>query len=108
MGSRSMYAVVNIQGFQFKVEEGQSLYVNRLSNEPGDSIELSEVLLIDNDGDVTVGKPVVEGASVKAKVLEHLKDDKIIVFKKKRRKGYRKKNGHRQYLSQIEIESITV
>ncbi len=103
-----MYAVVNIQGFQFKVEEGQSLYVNRLSNEPGDSIELSEVLLIDNDGDVTVGKPVVEGASVKAKVLEHLKDDKIIVFKKKRRKGYRKKNGHRQYLSQIEIESITV
>ena len=103
-----MYAVVNIQGFQFKVEEGQSLYVNRLSQEPGDSIELNEVLLIDNDGQVQVGKPLVEGASVTAKVVEHLKDDKIIVFKKKRRKGYKKKNGHRQYLSQIEIESITV
>ncbi|MEO1383163.1 MAG: 50S ribosomal protein L21, partial [Bacteroidota bacterium] len=64
------------------------------------------VLLLDNDGDVTVGKPFVEGAAVKAKVLDHLKDDKVIVFKKKRRKGYRKKNGHRQYLSQIEIESI--
>lgn len=103
-----MYAVVNIQGSQFKVEEGQSLYVNRLSNEPGESIELSEVLLVDNDGNVSVGKPFVGGASVKAKVLEHLKDDKIIVFKKKRRKGYRVKNGHRQHLSQIEIESITV
>ena len=103
-----MYAVVNIQGFQFKVEEGQSLYVNRLSQEPGDSIKLNEVLLIDNDGQVQVGKPLVEGASVTAKVVEHLKDDKIIVFKKKRRKGYKKKNGHRQYLSQIEIESITV
>ncbi len=103
-----MYAVVNIQGFQFKVEEGQSLYVNRLSNEPGDSIELGEVLLVDQDGAVSVGKPYLEGASVKAKVLEHLKDDKVIVFKKKRRKGYRVKNGHRQALSQIEIESITV
>lgn len=104
-----MYAVVNIQGFQFKVEEGQSLYVNRLSNEPGDAIELNEVLLIDDeDGQVSVGKPFVDGASVKAKVIEHLKDDKIIVFKKKRRKGYRVKNGHRQQLSQIEIESIAL
>lgn len=102
-----MYAVVNIQGFQFKVEEGQQIYVNRLANEEGESVEFGEVLLIDNDGQVSVGKPHVSGATVRAKVIEHLKDDKIIVFKKKRRKGYRKKNGHRQYLSQIEIESIT-
>jgi large subunit ribosomal protein L21 len=102
-----MYAVVNIQGFQFKVEEGQQLYVNRLSNEEGEDIEFGEVLLIDNGGTVSVGQPHVAGATVRAKVLSHLKDDKVIVFKKKRRKGYRKKNGHRQYLSQIQIESIT-
>ncbi|MEO1414017.1 MAG: 50S ribosomal protein L21 [Bacteroidota bacterium] len=101
-----MYAVVNIQGFQFKVEEGQQLYVHRLDNEVDETVAFTEVLLLDNDGDVTVGKPFVEGAAVKAKVLDHLKDDKVIVFKKKRRKGFRKKNGHRQYLSQIEIESI--
>jgi len=104
-----MYAVVNIQGYQFKVEEGQSLYVNRLSNEPGDAIELGEVLLIDDgNGQVSVGKPFVGGASITAKVVDHVQDDKIIVFKKKRRKGYRVKNGHRQQLSQIEIESIVV
>ena len=102
-----MYAVVNIQGFQFKVEEGQQLYVHRLDTEAGETVAFQEVLLMDNDGDVTVGKPFIEGASVKARVIEHLKDDKVIVFKKKRRKGYRKKNGHRQYLSQIEIESIS-
>lgn len=102
-----MYAVVNIQGFQFKVEEGQQIYVNRLSKEEGDSVEFGEVLLLDQDGNVVVGKPFVDGATVRAKVIEHLKDDKIIVFKKKRRKGYRVKKGHRQPLSQIEIESIT-
>ncbi|TAE59052.1 MAG: 50S ribosomal protein L21 [Bacteroidetes bacterium] len=101
-----MYAVVNIQGFQFKVEEGQTVYVNRLSEEVGDSIELSEVLLVDNDGSVAVGKPFVEGAKVKLTVLKHLRDDKVIVYKKKRRKGYEKKNGHRQDLSQVKIESI--
>ena len=101
-----MYAVVNIQGFQYKVEAGQKLYVNRLPQEEGESVEFGEVLLIDNEGAVAVGKPHVEGASVSAKVLDHVKDDKVIVFKKKRRKGYRKKNGHRQALSQIEIESI--
>jgi large subunit ribosomal protein L21 len=101
-----MYAVVNIQGFQFKVEEGQQIYVNRLSEAEGENVEFGEVLLIDNNGQVSVGKPHVAGATVRAKVIEHLKDDKIIVFKKKRRKGYRKKNGHRQHLSQIEIESI--
>ena len=101
-----MYAVVNIQGFQFKVEEGQQLFVNRLSEDTGKSITLKEVLLVENEGKVSVGKPFVKGASVKAKVLDHLKDDKIIVFKKKRRKGYRVKNGHRQALSKIEIQSI--
>lgn len=101
-----MYAVVNIQGFQFKVEEGQELYVHRLPNEEGDSIKLEEVLLVDKDGAITVGKPFVDGASVTAEVKGHIKDDKVIVFKKKRRKGYRKKNGHRQQLSQIEIKSI--
>lgn len=101
-----MLAVVNIQGAQFKVEQGQRLYVNRIAQEAGETISFDEVMLLDNDGQVTVGKPFVEGASVTAKVLDHLKDDKIIVFKKKRRKGYKVKNGHRQALSQIEIESI--
>lgn len=103
-----MYAVVKIQGFQFKVEEGQQLYVHRLPQETGQEVEFNEVLLLDRDGDVTVGKPYLEGATVKAKVLDHIKDKKVIVFKKKRRKGYQKKNGHRQYLSQIEIETINV
>ncbi|MCB0851005.1 MAG: 50S ribosomal protein L21 [Bacteroidetes bacterium] len=101
-----MLAVVNIQGSQFKVQAGEKIFVNRLSNEEGDSVEFNEVLLVDNDGAVTVGKPFVEGATVTAKVIDHVKADKIIVFKKKRRKGYRVKNGHRQPLSQIEIESI--
>lgn len=101
-----MYAVVNIQGAQFKVEEGQQIFVNRLGDNEGDNVEFKEVLLIDDDGKVSVGQPFVKGASVKAKVLDHVKDDKIIVFKKKRRKGYKVKNGHRQQLSKIEIESI--
>ena len=102
-----MYAVVNIQGNQFKVEAGQKLYINRLADDTGATIEFGEVLLLASDDDaITVGKPLVEGASVRARVLDHLKGDKVIVFKKKRRKGYRVKNGHRQYLSQIEIESI--
>jgi len=101
-----MYAVVNIQGSQFKVEEGQQLYVNRLSTEAGESVAFNEILLLDNDGTVAVGAPFVEGGSVRAKVVDHLKGDKVIVFHKKRRKGYRKKNGHRQALSKIEIESI--
>ena len=101
-----MYAVVNIQGSQFKVSEGEKVYVNRLSQDKGNAVTFEEVLLLDIEGNVSVGKPFVKGASVKAKVLDHVKDDKVIVFKKKRRKGYRKKNGHRQALSYIEIESI--
>jgi large subunit ribosomal protein L21 len=101
-----MYAVVNIQGFQFKVSEGQTIYVQRMAQEAGETVELNEVLLLDQDGQVRVGKPFVEGVTVRAKVLDHVKDNKVIVFKKKRRKGYKVKNGHRQPLSQLEIESI--
>ncbi|MDX2250258.1 MAG: 50S ribosomal protein L21 [Bacteroidia bacterium] len=101
-----MYAVVNIQGIQFKVEEGQQIYVNRMAEETGASVEFGEVLLLDNDGAIAVGKPFVEGASVSATVIDHVKSDKVIVFKKKRRKGYQVKNGHRQQMSKIKIESI--
>jgi len=101
-----MYAIVNIAGQQVKVEAGQSVYVNRLPQDEGETVEFGEVLLVDNDGAVAVGKPHVSGASVTAKVVNHLKGDKVIVFKKKRRKGYRVKNGHRQLYSKIEIESI--
>lgn len=101
-----MYAIVEIAGQQFKVEKDRKIFVNRLSQNEGDSVEIDRVLLIDNDGAVKIGAPTIEGAKVTAKVLEHLKGDKIIVLHKKRRKGYEKKNGHRQYLSQIQIENI--
>ncbi len=101
-----MYAIVNIAGQQFKVEKDRKIYVHRLNAVEGTAVEFDQVLMIDNDGDVNIGAPIIEGAKVTAKVLGHLKGDKVIVFKKKRRKGYRKKNGHRQYLSQIQIESI--
>ncbi|TKG94628.1 50S ribosomal protein L21 [Puteibacter caeruleilacunae] len=101
-----MYAIVEIAGQQFKVEKDKKLFVHRLENEVGSSIDFEKVLLVDNNGEVKVGTPVVEGAKITAKVLDHLKDDKVIVFKKKRRKGYKKKNGHRQYLTQILIEEI--
>lgn len=101
-----MYAIVNIQGSQFKVEEGQEIFVNRMADEVGSTVELSEVLLVDNDGKVKVGTPKVRGAKVTVKVLDHVKDDKVIVFKKKRRKGYRVKNGHRQALTKLEVEAI--
>ncbi len=101
-----MYAIVEIGGYQFRVEKDKKLFVNRLEAEAGGSVEFERVLLLDNDGAVQIGTPVVEGAKVTAKVLEHLKGNKVIVFKKKRRKTYRKKNGHRQYLTQIQIEEI--
>ena len=102
-----MYAIVEIAGQQFKVVKDQRLYVHRLKDNEGAKISFDKVLLIDNDGKVNVGAPVVAGASVSAKVLEHLKGDKVVVFKKKRRKGYQKENGHRQYLTQILIEGIS-
>ena len=101
-----MYAVVEIQGSQFKVSKNQKLYVNRLKEKEGTKVSFENVLLVDDDGKVNVGMPKVSGAVVEAKILSHQKDDKVIVFKKKRRKGYRVKNGHRQYLSKIEIQKI--
>ena len=101
-----MYAIVEIAGQQFKVEKGRKLYVHRLAGDEGSSLSCDKILLTDNDGQVKVGTPVVEGAAVSATILKHLKDDKVIVFKKKRRKGYQVKNGHRQCLTQIQIDEI--
>jgi large subunit ribosomal protein L21 len=101
-----MYAIVEIAGQQFKVSKDQKVFVHRLDSDIDSKVSFDKVYLIDNGGAVTIGAPAIEGASVEAKVLNHLKGDKVIVFKKKRRKGYKKKNGHRQSLTQIIIESI--
>jgi len=102
-----MFAIVSIAGQQFKVGEGQKIYVHQLDAKEGDKVSFDQVHLISSGSDVTLGKPVVEGAHVTSTVIRHLKGDKVIVFKKKRRKGYRVKNGHRQSFTQIEINSIT-
>lgn len=102
-----MYAIVEIAGQQFKVSKDLKVYVHRLTNEEGSKVSFDKVLLLDDNGTITLGAPAIEGASVEAKVLQHLKGDKVIIFKKKRRKGYKKRNGHRQYLTQIVIESIS-
>ena len=102
-----MYAIVDIAGQQFKVEKDQKLYVHRLEVEEGKKVSFDKVLLIDTGNKVSVGDPVVKGASVDAKVISHMKSDKVLVFKKKRRKGYQKLNGHRQYMTQIQIEAIS-
>ena len=102
-----MFAIVEIAGQQFKVESNQEIFVHQLDAKEGDAISFDRVLLT-SDGDKTnVGTPTVKGAKVKVKVLEHVKGDKVIVFKKKRRKGYRVKNGHRQHFSKIKVESIS-
>ncbi|MEX0363297.1 MAG: 50S ribosomal protein L21 [Allomuricauda sp.] len=101
-----MYAIVEMAGQQFKVAKDQKVYVNRLQTEEGKKVTFDKVLLLDDGGNVTVGAPVIEGAAVEAKVVKHLKGDKVIVFKKKRRKGYRVKNGHRQSLTEIVVEGI--
>ena len=101
-----MYAIVDIAGQQFKVEKGKKIFVNRLEGEKGASLDFSKVLLTDDNGSVKVGTPYVDGASVKATILDHVKADKVLVFKKRRRKGYQKLNGHRQCLTQILIEEI--
>ena len=101
-----MYAIVDIAGQQFKVEKDRKIFVHRLDAEEGSSVTFDKVLLVDNDGAVQIGAPYIEGASVKATVLTHLKGKKVIVFKKKRRKGYTKKRGHRQHFTQIKIEEI--
>jgi large subunit ribosomal protein L21 len=101
-----MYAIVEIAGQQFKVEKNKKVFVHRLPAGIDDSLEFSKVLLVDNEGDIKVGTPVVDGAKVTAKVLEHIKGKKVLVFKKKRRKGYQKMNGHRQFFTQVLIEDI--
>jgi len=102
-----MYVIVDIQGQQFKVEKDQKLFVHRLEGEEGAKIEFDKVLLIDNDGSVTIGAPVIEGAKVVAEIVNPLvKGDKVLIFHKKRRKGHRKLNGHRQQFSQIVIKEI--
>ena len=101
-----MYAIVEIAGQQFKVEKDQQIFVHRLEEKEGAKVEFDSVLLIDNNGKINVGAPAISGAKVTAKVLDHMKGDKVVVFKKKRRKGYRVKNGHRQAFTQIEIQSI--
>ena len=102
-----MYAIVEIAGQQFKVAKDQKVFVHRLEGKEGAKVSFDKVLLLD-DGKVTIGAPVIENAVVSAKILGHLKGDKVIVFKKKRRKGYKVKNGHRQYLTEIQIDSIAV
>ncbi len=101
-----MYAIVEIAGQQFKVEEGKKIFVHRLEAEEGNQIEFNQVLLIEDDGKITIGEPTIKDAVVQGKILDHMRGDKVIVFKKKRKKGYRIKNGHRQNLTQVEIVSI--
>ena len=101
-----MYAIVEIAGQQFKVEKDKKLFVHQLDANEGDSVDFEKVLLVDNDGKIAVGTPTVKGAKVTAKVLEHVKGEKVIVFKKKRRKTYQKMNGHRQQFTHIQVETI--
>ena len=101
-----MYAIVEIGGKQIKVEKDQKVYVNRLEGKEGSKVTFDNILLLDNAGKIVLGSPSVKGAAVEAKILKHLKDDKVIVFKKKRRKGYKVKNGHRQFLTEIMVENI--
>ncbi|MCK5638718.1 MAG: 50S ribosomal protein L21 [Flavobacteriaceae bacterium] len=101
-----MYAIVEIAGQQFKVAKDQKVFVHRLQEKEGSKVSFDNVLLLD-DGKITLGAPAIKGAVVTAKILSHLKGDKVIVFKKKRRKGYRVKNGHRQFLTEIQIENIS-
>ena len=103
-----MFAIVTIAGQQFKVEEGQEIFVHQLEAEEGDNVSFDQVLLVENDGNVQLGTPILGSASIGATVLGHQRGDKVIVFKKKRRKGYKKKNGHRQHFTKLKIDSISV
>ncbi len=105
-----MYAIVEIAGQQFKIQKGRSIYTHRLEGDVDAALGADKVkiLLVDNEGSISIGAPTVAGATVSAKIMEHLKGEKVIIFKKKRRKGYKKKNGHRQYLTKVMIEDITV
>lgn len=101
-----MYVIVDIQGQQFKVQQDQKLFVHRINADQGSEVEFEKVMLIDNDGDVAVGAPLVNGAKVVVEILSHVKGDKVLVFKKKKRKGYRKLNGHRQQFSEVRVKEI--
>lgn len=101
-----MFAIVDIAGKQFKVSQGQYIYAPRLEGQAGDTVHFNKVLLLDHEGSVQVGTPTIEGVGVSGKILDQVKGDKVIVFKKKRRKGYAKKNGHRQQYTKVQIEGI--
>jgi large subunit ribosomal protein L21 len=101
-----MYAIVEIAGQQYKVEKDQEIFVHRLEGDQGSAVNFDNVLLLDQGGNITVGAPTVNGAMIQAKIIEHLRGEKVTVFHKKRRKGYQKENGHRQYFSKILIEDI--
>ncbi|MDR2628300.1 MAG: 50S ribosomal protein L21 [Dysgonamonadaceae bacterium] len=101
-----MYVIVDIQGQQFKVEKDQKLYVHRLNAAHGESVEFDKVLLVDNEGAVTIGTPLVKDAKVVAEVIAHVKGEKVLIFHKKRRKGHRKLNGHRQQFTEINVKEI--
>jgi large subunit ribosomal protein L21 len=103
-----MIAVLNIDGRQLKVEENQELYVSRISGKKGDKLTFNTVSLIKNDKSVSIGNPLVDNAEIGVSIIEQTKDDKVIVFKKNRRKGYKVKNGHRQMLTKIKIDSISI
>ncbi len=102
-----MFAIVSIAGQQFKVEEGQEVFVHQLEANAGDSLSFDQVLMVGNGSDAQIGKPMLKAASVKATVVDHVKGDKVLVFKKKRRKGYQVKNGHRQSFTKLKIDSIS-
>lgn len=103
-----MYAIVDIQGQQMRVAAGDEIFVNRLPEDAGAEVKFDNVLMISDGDNTQIGMPGIKGSSVQATILNHLKGDKVLVFKKKRRKGYRVKNGHRQYLTKIKVDSITV
>ena len=101
-----MYAIVDIAGKQFKVAKDQYIYAPKMEGDAGTAVTFDKVLLVDNDGDINIGAPSLSGVKVSGKILEHVKGDKVIIFKKKRRKGYAVKNGHRQQFTKVQIESI--
>jgi|SRR6185369_6872096 len=103
-----MYAIVNIAGQQFKVQKDQEVIVHRLAAEEGKNVEFKDIILTENEGKIKMGASAMKGAVISAKVISHFRGDKIIIFKKKRRKGYQKQNGHRQDLTRIQIESIKI
>ncbi len=103
-----MYAILDVNNRQYKVKKGQEIFVDLQSAQPGDSLKFENVLLAENDGNIQVGTPTIPNAAVTASVVDHVKGDKVIIFKKKRRKGYKVKRGHRQRFTRIRIEDITI